>query len=89
MVIKIFVPELRIRKFFSCFEIPTFYAYVLWTFYVSFTHIRIMGMVHTDIHTYTHTTIYIFTNPSTQAGYDTRSIFKRSLTELNSEFSFS
>ena len=30
-----------------------------------------------------------FTNPSTRAGYDTRSIFKRSLTGLNSEFSFS
>ena len=28
-------------------------------------------------------------NPSTQAGYDTRSIFKKSLTDLNSEFSFS
>ena len=28
-------------------------------------------------------------NPSTQAGYDTRSIFKRSLTGLNLEFSFS
>ena len=27
-------------------------------------------------------------NPSAQAGYDTRSIFKRSLTGLNSEFSF-
>ena len=27
-------------------------------------------------------------NPSDQAGYDTRSIFKRSLTGLNSEFSF-
>ena len=27
--------------------------------------------------------------PSAQAGYDTRSIFKRSLTGLNSEFSFS
>ena len=33
--------------------------------------------------------IYIFTNPSAPAGYDTRSIFKRSLTGLNSEFSFS
>ena len=34
--------------------------------------------------------IYIlFTNHSTRAGYDTRSIFKRSLTGLNSEFSFS
>ena len=31
----------------------------------------------------------LFTNPSTRAGYDTRSIFKRSLTGLNSEFSFS
>ena len=28
-------------------------------------------------------------NPSTRAGYDTRSIFKRSLTGFNSEFSFS
>ena len=31
----------------------------------------------------------IFTNPSTRAGYDTKSIFKGSLTGLNSEFSFS
>ena len=31
----------------------------------------------------------IFTDPSAWAGYDTRSIFKRSLTGLNSEFSFS
>ena len=31
----------------------------------------------------------IFTNPCTGAGYDTWSIFKRSLTGLNSEFSFS
>ena len=30
----------------------------------------------------------LFTNPSARAGYDTRSIFKRSLTGLNSEFSF-
>ena len=34
-------------------------------------------------------TITIFTNPSARAGYDTRSIFKRSLTGLNSEFFFS
>ena len=33
--------------------------------------------------------LIIFTNPSARAGYDTRSIFKRSLTGLNSEFSFS
>ena len=32
---------------------------------------------------------YIFTNPFSQAGYDTRSIFKRSSTGLNSKFSFS
>ena len=31
----------------------------------------------------------IFTNPSAQARYNTRSIFKRNLTDLNSEFSFS
>ena len=31
----------------------------------------------------------LFTNPSARAGYDTRSIFKQSLTGLNSEFSFS
>ena len=31
----------------------------------------------------------LFTNPSAQAGYDTRSLFKRSLTSLHSEFSFS
>ena len=33
--------------------------------------------------------LILFTNPSAWAGYDTRSIFKRSLTGLNSEFSFS
>ena len=32
---------------------------------------------------------YIFTNPSARTGYDTRTIFKQSLTGLNSEFSFS
>ena len=30
--------------------------------------------------------ISLFTNPSTRAGYDTRSIFKGSLTSLNSVF---
>ena len=33
-VIKRFVPELRSHKCFSCFEIPMFYVYMLWTFYV-------------------------------------------------------
>ena len=31
----------------------------------------------------------LFTNPSARAGYDTRSIFKRSLTGFNLEFSLS
>ena len=33
--------------------------------------------------------VILFTNPSARAEYDTRSIFKRSLTGLNSKFSFS
>ena len=33
--------------------------------------------------------MYLLTNPSTRAGCDTRSMFKWSLTGLNSEFSFS
>ena len=33
--------------------------------------------------------MYVFTNPSVQAGCDTRLIFKQSLTGFNSEFSFS
>ena len=37
-VIKSFVPELRSRKYFSCFEIPMFYVYMLWTVHVHFTY---------------------------------------------------
>ena len=37
-VIKSFVSELRNRKCFSCFGIPMFYVYMLWTFYVRFTY---------------------------------------------------
>ena len=40
-------------------------------------------------HNSTKLSLIIFTNPSARAGYDTRSIFKQSLTGLNSEFSFS
>ena len=40
-VIKSFVPELRSRKCFSCFEIPMFYVIYIWTLYVHFTHSRI------------------------------------------------
>ena len=39
--------------------------------------------------TQVHWLPYVCTNPSVWAGCDTRSIFKRSLTGLNSEFSFS
>ena len=38
---------------------------------------------------YHYFALTIFTNPSARAGYDMRSIFKQSLTGLNSEFSFS
>ena len=40
-VIKIFVPELRGRECFSCFEIPMFYVIYIWTLYVHFTNSRI------------------------------------------------
>ena len=40
-VIKSFVPELRIRKCFSYFQIPKFYVIYIWTLYVNFTHCRI------------------------------------------------
>ena len=38
---------------------------------------------------YIYIYMYVFTNPSTQAGCDTRLIFKQSLTSWNSKFSFS
>ena len=51
--------------------------------------------MHSKLHYRTHQTVpgiklvTIFTNPSARAGYDTRSIFKQSLTGLDLEFSFS
>ena len=67
-----------------------------------YAHVHIHPHIHThvSVHTYnhiftetntytsTHTRTYILTNPSVRVGYDTRSIFKRSLTGLKSEFSF-
>ena len=51
-VIKSFVLELRSRECFSCFVIPMFYVYMLWTFYARFTY---------PYHGYvTHTHIYIY-----------------------------
>ena len=41
LIIKCFVPELRSRKCFSCFGIPMFYVYMLWTFYVRFAYLGI------------------------------------------------
>ena len=40
-VIKSFVPELRSRKCFSCFEIPMFYVYI-YEHYIYVSHIRIL-----------------------------------------------
>ena len=39
-VIKSFVPELRSRKCFSCFEIPMFYVYI-YEHYMSISHVHI------------------------------------------------
>ena len=53
-------------------------------------HLRVMGLdFHIDGFHRIHFNLTIFTDPSARAGYDTRSIFKQSLTGLNSEFSFS
>ena len=54
-VIKSFVPELRSRKYFSCFEIPMFYVLSLWTFDARFTHSHIMAMVHQDVCSFPNT----------------------------------
>ena len=53
--------------------------------------IIVNSQLYTHIYTYTHASnpLYVFTNSSAGAGYDTRSIFKWSLTGLNSEFVFS
>ena len=50
-------------------------------------HVIFLSTVTTSLFMYMY--LSIFTNPSARAGYDTRSIFKWSLTDLNSEFSFS
>ena len=53
---------------------------IIWKFFV-FEESKIFQNVTVSL--------ILFTNPSAWAGYYTRSIFKRSLTGLNSEFSFS
>ena len=55
-------------------------------------NLSVPSYIYPSIYVMLFTSIYpsmYLPNPSTQAGYDTRSIFKRSLTGLNSEFSFS
>ena len=64
-------------------EVGIQFGWVLW-------HINHCGLLfNAKSCLYIHILNIIFTNPSTWAGYDTRSIFKWSLTGLNSEFSFS
>ena len=42
-VIKSFVPELRSRKCFSCFEIPMFYVIYIYEHYMSISHMAVSG----------------------------------------------
>ena len=56
---------------------------------VKSTENLILQCTVSSINKYIPKSFILFTNPSARAGYDTRSIFKRSLTGLNSEFSFS
>ena len=66
-VIKSFVPELRSRKCFSCFGIPMFYVYMLWTFYVRFPYsyhgyvtINCKSSSRNLIHVFTYPALYLF-----------------------------
>ena len=60
-----------------------FYVLILWLLFSKY--VKLFYIL------YISQTIYLLylPNPSARAGYDTKSIFKRSLTGLNSEFSFS
>ena len=50
-VIKSFLPELRSRNCFLCFEIPMFYVYMLWTFHVHFTYPYLAMVQHQCVET--------------------------------------
>ena len=68
----------------------SFFPFFL-SFFLSF-FFKIIMYTYMQMYTYTQnaTLVFIiFTDPSTPAGYETRSIFKRILTGLMSEFSFS
>ena len=75
-------PIKKTSKTFHCFWQPFLSTASLWNnVYISSVWTRFCSLI-----------IYLLSylpNPSARAGYDTRSIFKRSLTGLNSEFSFS
>ena len=61
--------------------------------YITFAVVGLVGWVSRYINSWrlfnVKSCLSYLPNPSTRAGYDTRSILKRSLTDLNSEFSFS
>ena len=66
------------------FKLPRCYYINFWT--------NTLGKTYEPLYLSSYvlnSTITTFTNPSAWAGYDTRSFFKRRLTGLNSEFSFS
>ena len=56
---------------------------------INFAILEITGNQNLYIPKWVFMRIYAFTNPSGWEGYDFRSIFKRSLTDLNVEFFFS
>ena len=68
-----------------CWEWTTPYWIWEWTTH-TFTQ---MDYPHFQVQSDPEYLLFIFTNPSTRARYDTRSVFKQSLTGSNSEFSFS
>ena len=68
------------------------YLFIIHRDYILWTSIDLMkenGFTLAKAKSRRYHTLTLFTNPSAWAGYDTRSTFKRSLTGLNSEFSFS
>ena len=96
-------PSSKVAKF-TWYILPIsfihkFYKILLLTIHSFCIYIYIYIYIYKNIYIYIQSKfgnliyIYIYIsylpNPSARAGYDTRSIFKRSLTGLNSEFSFS
>ena len=48
-VIKSYVPELRSRECFSCFEIPMFYVYIYYEHFMYVSHISVSWVWHRSI----------------------------------------